>query len=122
MSAVPFAAGIACIEKLKKLDAPAMFRKLGTQLTDGLTAAAANNGFNLKCSGEPALFYTRITNDDSLFIHQDWIQEMVSRGIFLTSHHNHFINASLTEDDIKYTIDVAEDAFNAVRKRHPEAF
>ena len=47
---------------------------------------------------------------------------MVSRGIFLTSHHNHFINASLTEDDIKYTIDVAEDAFNAVRKRHPEAF
>ncbi len=122
MSAVPFAAGIACIEKLKKLDAPAMFKKLGTQLTDGLTAAAANNGFNLKCSGEPALFYTRITNDDSLFIHQDWVQEMVSRGIFITSHHNHFINASLTEDDIKYTIDVAEDAFNAVRKRHPEAF
>ena len=122
MSAVPFAAGIACIEKLKKLDAPAMFKKLGTQLTDGLKAAAANNGFDLVVSGEPALFYTRIANDDSLFLHQDWVQEMVSRGIFITSHHNHFINASLTEDDIKYTIDVAEDAFNAVRKRHPEAF
>ena len=122
MSAVPFAAGIACIEKMKKLDAPAMFKKLGTQLTNGLKAAAANNGFDLICSGEPALFYLRIANDDSLFLHQDWVQEMVSRGIFITSHHNHFINASLTEDDIKYTIDVAEDAFNAVRKRHPEAF
>ena len=122
MSAVPFAAGIACIEKLKKLDAPALFKKLGTQLTNGLKAAAANNGFDLICSGEPSLFYLRIANDDSLFIHQDWVQEMVSRGIFITSHHNHFINASLTEDDIKYTIDVAEDAFKAVKKRHPEAF
>ena len=122
MSAVPFAAGIACIEKMKKLDTPAMFRKLGTQLTDGLKAAAANNGFDLVVSGEPALFYLRIANDDSLFLHQDWVQEMVSRGIFITSHHNHFMNASLTEDDIKYTIDVAEDAFKAVRKRHPDAF
>ena len=122
MSAVPFAAGIACIEKMKKLDTPTMFRKLGTQLTDGLKAAAANNGFDLVVSGEPALFYLRIANDDSLFLHQDWVQEMVSRGIFITSHHNHFINASLTEEDIKYTIDVAEDAFKAVRKRHPEAF
>ena len=122
MSAVPFAAGIACIEKMKKLDTPAMFRKLGTQLTDGLKAAAANNGFDLVVSGEPALFYLRIANDDSLFLHQDWVQEMVSRGIFITSHHNHFINASLTEEDIKFTIDVAEDAFKAVRKRHPEAF
>ena len=122
MSAVPFAAGIACIEKMKKLDTPTMFRKLGTQLTDGLKAAAANNGFDLVVSGEPALFYTRISNDDSLFLHQDWVQEMVSRGIFITSHHNHFINASLTEEDIKFTIDVAEDAFKAVRKRHPEAF
>ena len=122
MSAVPFAAGIACIEKMKKLDTPTMFKKLGTQLTDGLKAAAANNGFDLVVSGEPALFYTRIANDDSLFLHQDWVQEMVSRGIFITSHHNHFINASLTEEDIKFTIDVAEDAFKAVRKRHPEAF
>lgn len=122
MSAVPFAAGIACIEKMKKLDTPTMFKKLGTQLTNGLKAAAANNGFDLVVSGEPALFYLRIANDDSLFLHQDWVQEMVSRGIFITSHHNHFINASLTEEDIKYTIDVAEDAFKAVRKRHPEAF
>ncbi|MBR3868444.1 MAG: aminotransferase class III-fold pyridoxal phosphate-dependent enzyme [Clostridia bacterium] len=122
MSAVPFAAGIACIEKMKKLDTPTMFKKLGTQLTNGLKAAAANNGFDLVVSGEPALFYLRIANDDSLFLHQDWVQEMVSRGIFITSHHNHFINASLTEDDIKYTIEVADDAFKAVRKRHPEAF
>ena len=120
MSAVPFAACIACIDKMKKLDIPTMFRKLGTELTDGFKAAAANNGFDLVVSGEPALFYLRIANDDSLMLHQEWVAECVCRGLFLASHHNHFINASLTEDDIKLSIDIAEDAFNEVRKNHPE--
>ena len=35
-------------------------------------------------------------------------------------HHNHIINASLSDEDIKHTIEVAEDAFRAVRKNHPE--
>ncbi|MDR1628779.1 MAG: aminotransferase class III-fold pyridoxal phosphate-dependent enzyme [Oscillospiraceae bacterium] len=120
MSAVPFAAGIACINKLKALDAPKLFREKAVKLTDGLKAAAANNGFDLVVSGEPALFYLRIANDDSLFIHQDWVQECVKRGVFITNHHNHFINASLSDEDIQFTVDVAEDAFKTVKKRHPE--
>lgn len=122
MSAIPFAAGIACINKMKKLNTPAMFREKGIKITEGLKAAAENNGFDLVVSGEPALFYLRIANDDSLFIHQDWVQEMVHRGIFVTSHHNHFINASLTDEDIKRTCEIADDAFKTVRKNHPECF
>ncbi len=120
LSAVPFAAGIACINKLKRLDAPAMFREKGLKLTDGFKAAAINNGFDLVVSGEPALFYLRIANDDSLFLHQDWVQECVKRGIFITNHHNHFINAALSDEDIKKSVEIAEDAFKAVRKKHPE--
>lgn len=120
LSAVPFAAGIACINKLKRLDAPAMFREKGIKLTDGFKAAAKNNGFDLVVSGEPALFYLRIANDDSLFLHQDWVQECVKRGIFITNHHNHFINAALSDEDINKSVEIAEDAFKAVRKKHPE--
>lgn len=120
MSAVPFAAGVACINKLKAIDAPKLFREKGVKVSEGLKAAAANNGFDLVVSGEPALFYLRIANDDSLFIHQDWVQECVRRGIFITSHHNHFINASLSDEDINRTIEVAEEAFKIVKKRHPE--
>ena len=36
MSAEPFAACIACLDKMKRLDTPALFRRLGTKLTDGL--------------------------------------------------------------------------------------
>ncbi len=118
LSAMPFAAGIACINKMKALDTPKMFRELGLKLTDGLKEVATANGFNMVVSGEPSLFYLRLADDDSLFIHQDWIQECVKRGIFFAGHHNHFINASLTEEDIKYTLDVADEAFKAIRNKY----
>ena len=53
-------------------------------------------------------------------IHQDWIAECVNRGLFLASHHNHFINASLTHEDIQESIAIAEEAFKATKKLHPE--
>ena len=120
LSAIPFAAGIACINKMKKLNTPALFREKGLKVGEGLKAAAANNGFHLVVSGEPSLFYLRLADDDSLMLHQEWVAEMVKRGIFITSHHNHFLNASLTDEDIAHTVDVAEDAFNTLRKNHPE--
>ena len=118
MSAEPFAACLATMDKLKKLDAPKLFRKLGTELTDGLAAAGKAHGFDLKVSGEPALFYLRIANDDSLMLHQEWVAECVSRGLFITSHHNHFINAAVKPEDISLAIDIADDAFSVVASRH----
>lgn len=119
MSAVPFAAGIACINKLKQINAPALFKEKGEKLTTGLVAAAKEHGFHLKATGAPALFYLRTADDDSLMIHQEFIAEMVKRGVFLTSHHNHFINASLSDEDINRTIEIAEEAFKVVREKHP---
>jgi glutamate-1-semialdehyde 2,1-aminomutase len=118
MSAEPLAACIATIDKMKRLDTPKLFRQLGTELTEGLAAAGRKHGFDLKVSGEPALFYLRITNDDSLMLHQEWVAECVSRGLFITSHHNHFINAALTREDIALAIDIADDAFSVVAARH----
>ena len=120
MSAEPFAACLACIPKMKKLDIPNLFRKVGTKLTQGFVDAGKEHGFNLVVSGEPALFYLRIANDDSLMLHQEWIAECVSRGLFLASHHNHFINAAITDEDVKLAIDIAEDAFSVVQANHPE--
>ncbi len=120
MSAMPFAACIATINKMKKLDTPTLFKEKGTKLCEGLKAAGREHGFELKVSGEPALFYLRIANDDSLMLHQEWVAECVSRGLFITSHHNHFINAALTDQDIRLAVDIAEDAFSVIAQRHPE--
>ena len=47
--------------------------------------------------------------------------ECVSRGLFLASHHNHFINAALSDADIALAADIADDAFAVVAARHPDA-
>jgi glutamate-1-semialdehyde 2,1-aminomutase len=52
-------------------------------------------------------------------LHQDWIAECVRRGAYLTSHHNHFLNAAVTEADVDRTVEIAADAFAALRTRHP---
>ena len=62
----------------------------------------------------------RIANDNSLMLHQEWVAECVSRGLFIASHHNHFINAALSDEDIALAADIAYDAFSVVAKRHPD--
>ena len=118
MSAVPFAASIATITKLKAIDAPALFRERGRAVMDGLVSAASAHGQTMVASGEPALFYLRLADDDSLLMHQDWVAHMVQRGVWVTSHHNHFLNASLTDADIARTLEIAHEAFGVVASRH----
>ena len=118
LSAVPFAAGIACIEKMKRLDCPRILIEKGEKLRRELIKKATDYGFDLHVSGIPSLFYLRIADDESLMLHQEWIAECVRRGIFFTNHHNHFVNASLTDEDIAETVAVAEEAFAVVRARH----
>lgn len=120
MSAVPFAAGIACINKMKRLNLPALLMEKGRKLTDGLVKIAAEEGFHLVVSGASSLFYLRTADDDSLMLHQAYIAEMVRRGVFMTNHHNHFINASLSDEDIAYTWQVAREAWAAVKEKRGE--
>ena len=119
LSAVPFAAAIACIEKMKKIDCPKLLNQKGSLLRDGLLAAAKEYSFDLHVTGAPSLFYLRIADDPSLKLHQEWIAECVKRGVFFTNHHNHFINAALSDEDIRETVEIATEAFAVVRERHP---
>ncbi|MEG1585077.1 MAG: aminotransferase class III-fold pyridoxal phosphate-dependent enzyme, partial [Anaerovorax sp.] len=120
MSAEPFAAGIACINKLKRIDGANLMIEKGKKLTDGLVAAGKDYGFDLVVSGIPSMWFMRISNDDSLMLHQEWVAECVKRGIFITNHHNQFMNCSLTDEDIAFTIEVAHEAFKVVKEEHGE--
>lgn len=119
-SSVPMAAAIATINEMKRLDAPKLMNEKGRILTEGLVRAADDHGITLKVSGMPALFYMRITNDDSLMMTQEFTAEATKRGAFFVSHHNHFINTSLTEEDIDTTLSIAHEAFKIVAANNPD--
>jgi glutamate-1-semialdehyde 2,1-aminomutase len=120
MSAIPFAAGIACINKLKRIDGAKYMLSMGEKLTTGLRDIGKSHGFNLVISGEPSMWFMRIADDNSLLLHQQWISECVRRGAYFTNHHNLFINCALTEEDINLTLEIADEAFNVVRKTIPK--
>ena len=111
LSSVPFAAGIACIEKMKRVDLPRVLRERGEMLKTGLVDTAKKHGYTLNFTGAPSLFYLRIADGNDWELHQRWIAEMVKRGIYLTNHHNHFLCYAMTDEDIKTTIEVADDVF-----------
>lgn len=122
LSSVPFAAAIATINKLRQIDGPKLMLETGRKLTEGLHEIGKTHGFDLRISGEPSLWYMRITNDDNLELHQEWVAECVRRGVFFTNHHNQFINCAISKEDLQFTFDVADEAFKVVKERHPELF
>ncbi len=122
LSAAPFAAGIACINKIREIGADSIVMDLGSQLTQGLSEVASKHGVDLRISGEPSMWYMRIADDDSLDIHQQWVAECVKRGVFFTNHHNLFINSALSRADIDFTLEVADEAFAVVIKNNPQVY
>ena len=111
MSAIPFAAGVVAIEKMKKLGGAQVLLDYGQKLGDGLIDVAKSHGYSLSVSGVHSMPYFRLTDDPSLMLHQKWTAECVKRGVYFTNHHNHFINYAMTEEDLKYTLEVADEAF-----------
>jgi glutamate-1-semialdehyde 2,1-aminomutase len=115
MSAVPFAAGICTLKKMKRLGGPESLLDYGRRLSDGLVGIARSHGYDLVISGAPSMLYMRITDDASFALHQNWIAECVKRGVYFANHHNHFINYAMAEADLKFTLEVADEAFKAIK-------
>ena len=112
------AASLATLEELKRMNAPGVMAEKGKKLLDGMMAIAKDHDLELKVSGHPLMPYLRITNDESLMLHQDWCAECTKRGAYFTSHHNWFISTAHSDEDIQKTWDIAADAFQAVKKAY----
>ncbi len=117
LSAMPMAAAIENIKQMREIDVAKVVTEKGKKLTAGLKAVAQQNGYQLIVTGEPAMWFMRLADDDGGFLHQAWVSECVKRGVFFANHHNLFINAALSDDDIQFTLDVADAAFKAINKK-----
>ncbi len=114
-SAVPMVAALATLEELKASDGVETMRAMGTMLMEGLTERAADHGLQVLCSGPPAIPFVRFANESNFMRQQVFCAEVTKRGAFLHPHHNWFMSAAHTEDDIKKTLDIADEAFKIVK-------
>lgn len=115
-SAGPMAAALACLKELKRIDGPALINQTGKKLAEGLIDIAANHGHELKVTGMPSMPYLRTEHEEGIEFHQALCGECTRRGVFITSHHNLFVSAAHSDEDLQQTLEVFDEAFAALKK------
>jgi glutamate-1-semialdehyde 2,1-aminomutase len=113
-NAAPMAAALATIRELVAIDGATRITALGEQLNAGLVDVAASHGHDLRVTGIPGMPYYRIAGEGGFGFHAKWIAECVARGAYLLSYHNNFVSTAHTDDDIRQTWDIADQAFRAL--------
>uniref|UniRef100_A0A7S2IL27 Glutamate-1-semialdehyde 2,1-aminomutase n=1 Tax=Haptolina brevifila TaxID=156173 RepID=A0A7S2IL27_9EUKA len=115
LSPAPMAAALACLNGLASHGAAATahMAQLGAALGEGLTTSAARHGFDVTVSGPPAMPF--LTFDDegphARPLAERWCATVAAGGSWLHPHHNWYISAAHTEEDIGRTLQAAECAF-----------
>ena len=112
-NSAPMAASKATLEELQNLNAIEIMNTNGLKLKDDLSSAANAFGLEIKVSGVPSMPYFRI-EDQSKDFHVDWTDECLSRGLYLTSYHNHFLSVAHGEAEINEIVRIASEAFEAI--------
>ncbi len=114
-SAQPMAAALCTLEIIRTEGVIDKVRELGEKLRDGMIEVAESNGQKIKWSGPPAIPFMTIEGDSGFQWSRAFCGEMIKRGIFLHPHHNWFICAGHTEDDINKTVEAADAGFKVVK-------
>jgi glutamate-1-semialdehyde 2,1-aminomutase len=109
------AAALACLGILQRDGTIEALRRSGQTLMDGLVEAGKKHGFAMLASGPPAVPFLSFIEDPSLRLRQRFCAEVTRRGALFHPHHNWFISAALTPDDIHETLMIADEVFAAMQ-------
>ncbi len=120
------AAGLACLDVLKRPGTYERLRTLGARLREGLEEAGRDAGVAVQALGEGPVLSPLITENRNLRTARDlaivdkkrmvhWAQEMIDRGFLLTPGGKMYVSLVHTDEDIERTIAAAREAFAAVR-------
>ncbi len=113
-SAAPMAAALACLREMRRISAPEVILEKGRKLTEGMIEIAKSHGHTMHVTGMPSMPYVRVLHEAGIKFHRALCGECTRRGAFFTSHHNWFLSAAHTDNDIQRTWDILDDAFRAV--------
>ncbi len=103
---IGFAAALAAIDKMQRIDVIGHNTAMGTMLNEARLAKAAEHGIRMKIYGVPTLSYAGFDHDNALALQTYYIQEMLEQGFLLDmavvtslAHTEEIINAFLAAHD-----------------------
>jgi glutamate-1-semialdehyde 2,1-aminomutase len=115
-SAVPMAASLTNLRVLDRVQGIDHMHRIGTLLMKGLEGAAKQNGFEVKCSGHPAMPFMRFADETNFMRQQEFCSLMALEGVFLHPHHNWFVSCAHTEMDVQETVEKAGRSFGLLKE------
>ena len=114
---VGLAATLATMRELRRLDAPAQFRRLGAQMQQDLKRAIADTGIDAACAGVPYHPSIQFNVADPLLqkkVSTLFIQEMSKRNHL--GYPSFYLNAAHTAEDIESAVAASAEAFGIIKR------
>lgn len=118
--AVPMAAALKTLEVIRTTDYLEQLQRSGQKLRDGLDTLAATHGFGLRQTGPVTMPQVLFEDDRDFRVGYGWVTECMKRGVIFSPYHNMFISTAHGDAEIDFTLEVADEAFKAVRARNSE--
>jgi glutamate-1-semialdehyde 2,1-aminomutase len=115
-SAVPMAAAIATLKRIKETDYLEHTAMMGTRLRAGLDAQARHFGFALRQTGPSQMPQILFEDDPDFRLGYAWVSACVEHGVYFSPYHNMFLTAAHRSEDIEETLFATEKAFDVLRK------
>lgn len=111
------AAALVCLDEMEAINVTKVVKELGETLMQGLHDRAEANGLKVSITGPPAIPFMKFANETNFLRSQLFCGECARRGVFFHPHHNWFLSAAHTRQDIAQTLEVADAAFRIVKER-----
>lgn len=113
-TAVPMAAALATLTELRRLDGPALMRRMGERLRAGLASRASRLGLAIIQSGPPQMPLMQFVGDADFSQGTLFCAEALRHGAYFHPKHNMFLSTAHSEADIDRALEAAEAGFLAV--------
>jgi glutamate-1-semialdehyde 2,1-aminomutase len=115
--AIPMAAAIATLSKLRAIDGVGKMRRMGQRFRDGLAKQAESHGLPLRQSGPPQMPVLLFDNDPERKMGWLFCTEALKRGVYLHATHTLFLSAAHSEADIDQALDATDAAMREVARQ-----
>lgn len=113
-AAVPMAAALATIRKLRRLNGPMRMDHAGRRLREGLQMRSLDAGLGFRQSGPPQMPLMLFDGDVEFRLGNRFVIEMLNRGVYMHPWHNMFLSTAHTDADIDEILHASSAAFRAV--------